>query len=68
VKCFLCERFAVGKEDLPRLQQMHERFMKLGLGLKADVVAAQIQRLELPSAGGPAGFIPVQAISPAKKH
>ena len=67
VKCLLCERFVVGKEDLPRLRQMHDRFLSLGLGLKADVVAAQIQRLELPSAGGPQGFIPIQAISTTKK-
>src|SRR5207237_7335762 len=48
VKCLLCDRFAIGKEDLPRLRQMHERFTNLGLQVKADVVAAQIQRLELP--------------------
>jgi len=68
VKCLLCDRFAVGREDLPRLQQMYERFMKLGLKVKADVVAAQIQRLELPSGDGPQGFIPMQAISTAKKR
>jgi len=68
VKCLLCERFAAGKEDLPRLQQMRDRFRLLGLQLKADVVAAQIQRLELPSGGGPQGFIPMQAISTTKKH
>lgn len=63
VKCLLCDRFTVGKEDMPRLKLMHERFMKLGLRLKADVVAAQIQRLEGPSGDGPRGFIPIQAIS-----
>lgn len=63
VKCLLCDRFAVGKEDMPRLKLMHDRFMKLGLGLKADVVAAQIQRLELLPGDGPQGFIPMQAIS-----
>ncbi len=68
VKCLLCDRFAIGKEDLPRLQQMHERFMKLGLKVKADVVAAQIQRLELPSVEAKGGFIPMQAISIAKKR
>jgi len=31
VKCFLCERFCATPKDLPRLQQMHERFTKLGL-------------------------------------
>jgi hypothetical protein len=69
VKCLLCDRFAIGKEDLPRLQQMYERFMKLGLKIKADVVAVQIQRLELPSSDGPGGFIPLSAISMvAKRH
>jgi site-specific recombinase XerD len=68
VKCLLCDRFAIGKEDLPRLQQMYERFMKLGLKIKADVIAAQIQRLELPSGESPQGFIPIQAISTTKKR
>ena len=68
VKCLLCDRFAIGKEDLPRLQQMHERFVKLGLKIKADVVAAQIQRLELPAGNQPAGFIPAHAISNALKQ
>ena len=70
VKCLLCDRFAIGKEDLPRLQQMRERFLKLGLTLKADVVAAQIQRLELPAGNehGPQGFIPTTAISVARKR
>jgi site-specific recombinase XerD len=63
VKCLLCDRFAAGREDMPRLKLMHERFLKLGLGLKADVVAAQIQRLEVPTGDGPQGFIPIQAIS-----
>jgi len=67
VKCLLCERFAIGKEDLPRLSQMRERFTKLGLKVKADVVAAQIQRLELPP-GNAQGFIPIQAISVAGKN
>ena len=48
---------------MPRLKLMHDRFLKLGLGLKADVVAAQIQRLEVPTGDGPQGFIPMQAIS-----
>jgi hypothetical protein len=67
VKCFLCERFALSKEDLPRLRLMHERFLSLGLKLKADVVAAQIQRLELPSSTSQ-GFIPVQAVSVKREH
>ncbi len=68
VKCLLCDRFAIGKEDIPRLQQMYERFMKLGLKVKADVVAAQIHRLELPSGETPGGFIPATTISVAKKR
>ena len=68
VKCLLCDRFAVGREDLARLQQMYERFTKLGLKVKADVVAAQIQRLERPSGEGPQGFIPMQTISTTKKY
>jgi len=68
VKCLLCDRFAVGREDLPRLQQMYERFMKLGLKVKADVVAAQIQRLDLPSGEAPSGFIPASVISVARKR
>ncbi len=68
VKCLLCDRFAIGKEDLPRLQQMYERFMKLGLKIKADVVAAQIQRLESPSGNGLSGFIAASAISVAPKR
>ncbi len=67
VKCLLCDRFAMSKEDLPQLQQMHERFTKLGLKMKADVVATQIQRLELPSGDDPQ-VIPIQAISTAKKR
>lgn len=63
VKCLLCERFAIGKEDLPRLHQMYERFQKLGLEMKADVVAAHIRQLELPPGDQPAGFIPVTAVS-----
>ncbi len=68
VKCLLCDRFAIGKEDLPRLELMHERFMKLGLKMKADVVAAQIRRLELPSGEAPGGFIPATAITALRKR
>jgi len=46
VKCLLCERFAATAADLPRLREMHERFVGLGLTLKAEVVAAQMRRLE----------------------
>ncbi len=45
VKCLLCDRFAASPQDLPRLQEMQERFLKLGLQVKADVVASQIRRL-----------------------
>jgi hypothetical protein len=68
VKCLLCDRFAMGKEDLPRLQQMYDRFMTLGLKMKADVVAAQIHRLELPPGENPHGFIPLQTIAVAGTH
>jgi site-specific recombinase XerD len=50
VKCLLCDRFAASAQDIPRLQEMHERFLKLGMQVKADVVAAQIGRLEDPKA------------------
>jgi hypothetical protein len=46
VKCLLCERFAAAPQDLPRLREMHARFLQLGMQVKADVVAAQIRRLE----------------------
>src|SRR3712207_971553 len=48
VKCLLCERFRASPADLPRLREMRARFVQLGLQVKADVVAAQIQRLEAP--------------------
>ncbi len=59
VKCLLCDRFVVSASDLPRFREMHERFQTLGLELKAEVVAAQIRRLE---AGGSDGFIPVSEV------
>jgi integrase-like protein len=68
VKCLLCDRFAIGKEDLPRLQQMYERFLSLGLTLKAEVVAARIHRLEAPGKEQPAGFIPTHAITRAARR
>lgn len=48
VKCLLCDRFAASAHDLPGLQEMHERFVRLGMQVKADVVAAQMRRLEAP--------------------
>jgi site-specific recombinase XerD len=68
VKCLLCDRFAIGKEDLPRLRQMYDRFTQLGLKMKADVVAAQIQRLELPPGEASGGFIPATAVSVARQR
>ena len=47
---------------------MYERFTKLGLKLKADVVFAQMQQLQaLPQNGGPV-LIPTHAISVAPKR
>jgi hypothetical protein len=46
---------------------MYDRFTKLGLSLKADVVAAQIQRLEQGADSSSDGFIPVATISVAKR-
>jgi hypothetical protein len=45
VKCLLCDRYYAGPGDLPRLQEMYERFLRLGMTMKAEVVAAQIHRL-----------------------
>jgi len=46
VKCLLCDRFCALPTELPRLLEMHQRFLDLGLQVKADVVASHIQRLE----------------------
>jgi hypothetical protein len=46
VKCLLCDRFCALPSDLARLQEMHNRFLELGMEIKADVVASQIRRLE----------------------
>ena len=59
VKCLLCDRFVAAASDLPRFREMHERFQALGLGVKAEVVAAQIRQLE---AGSGKGFIPVNEV------
>ena len=48
VKCLLCERYGATAGDVPRLREMHDRFARLGLTVKAEVVAAQIRRLEAP--------------------
>jgi hypothetical protein len=68
VKCLLCERFCATPKDLPRLQQMYERFTKLGLKLKADVVSAQIQQLQALPQNSTAVLIPTHAISVASKR
>jgi integrase len=76
VKCFLCERFYGTMRDLPRLQQMQERFLSVGLHLKAEVVAAQIQQIEAraaqerePQAGPDTAFIPLASIgAPSRGH
>jgi site-specific recombinase XerD len=59
VKCLLCDRFAASAEDLPRFREMHDRFQSLGLQIKADVVTAQIRRLE---AQPNASFIPLNDV------
>ena len=46
VKCLLCDRYYVAPEDLPRLQEMYERFVRLGMTMKAEVVAARIRHLQ----------------------
>lgn len=59
VKCLLCDRFAASPHDIPRLQAMRERFLTLGMQVKADVVAAQIRRLEAPN---PSLLIPLEPV------
>jgi integrase len=46
VKCLLCDRFQTSPEDLSRLQEMHQRYLKLGMPLKAEVVFSHIRYLE----------------------
>ncbi|HRW06668.1 MAG TPA: tyrosine-type recombinase/integrase [Caldilineaceae bacterium] len=46
VKCLLCDRYCASAVDLPRLEEMYERFVRLGLETKASVVASQIHRLQ----------------------
>lgn len=50
VKCLLCDRFCILPNELPHLVEMRQRFLELGLQVKADVVTTHIQRLELPAA------------------
>jgi integrase len=46
VKCLLCDRFCALPGDLPRLQEMHHRFLQLGMEVKANVVNSHIRLLE----------------------
>jgi site-specific recombinase XerD len=46
VKCLLCDRFRALRTDLPRLREMHNRFLELGMETKADVVSSHIRHLE----------------------
>jgi integrase len=46
VKCLLCDRFCALPGDLPRLQEMHHRFLQLGMEAKANVVNSHIRLLE----------------------
>ena len=60
VKCFLCERYCASQGDLPILRQMHERFARLNLPLKALVVQSVIDKVD----GQPnPGFIPINTIT-----
>ncbi len=52
VKCLLCDRFQTSLDDLSRLQEMHQRFLNLGMPLKANVVLSQIRLLEHQIADG----------------
>ena len=52
VKCLLCDRYCASGADLPRLEQMHERFVQLGLSIKADVVTSQINQLRAQLSDG----------------
>ncbi len=45
VKCLLCDRFCALPGDLPRLQEMHDRFLRLGMEVKANVVDSHIRLL-----------------------
>jgi integrase len=46
VKCLLCDRFCALPGDLPRLLEMHHRFLQLGMEVKANVVNSHIRLLE----------------------
>lgn len=46
VKCLLCDRFCALPSDLPRLQEMHDRFCKLGMDVKSNVINSRIHQLK----------------------
>ena len=46
VKCLLCNRFCASPNDLPQLQEMRDRFLQIGMEIKANVVDSHIQLLE----------------------
>jgi integrase len=45
VKCLLCDRFQVSPDDLARLEEMYQRYLALGMPLKANVVLSQMRLL-----------------------
>jgi site-specific recombinase XerD len=55
VKCLLCDRFCASPADLPRLHDMHDRFIDLQMPVKADVVKAHLIRLQAQTGPGPQG-------------
>jgi len=65
VKCLLCDRYTTTPADLPRLREMRERFAALGLELKAQVVDAQIRRVEDRGGGT---VIPLRLVATAPGH
>jgi integrase len=46
VKCLLCDRFCALPGDLPRLQEMRDRFLQLGMKVKAAVADFHIRLLD----------------------
>ena len=52
VKCLLCDRFCANPADLPRFQEMHQRFVNLGLSVQADVVRSHIIQLQAQTTNG----------------
>lgn len=54
VKCMLCERYYVLPSDLPRLQEMYDRFCQLGMDVKANVINSHIHQLKAETDNLPA--------------